>query len=440
MYKDIIREQLLIFFTMSNIPQWKKGIRYAYISDVGMRRSNNQDSYGYKIAKTVDQWFMRGHLFVVADGMGAHAAGEVASKMAVDTIMQSYTKRTNEIPINALARAVMDAHNRIREKGRREDAFRDMGTTCDAFAMMPQGLIIAHVGDSRVYRIRANRIEQMTFDHSLVWEICEVNKLPYDCPPYHIPKNQITRSLGPTENLVVDIEGPYRIQVGDIFLSCSDGLTGQVKDYEIGEIVTLLQPDIAAETLINITNLRGGPDNTTILIAKAISDTEIEREVDEGLKMPFRGVVLIFVTLIMVAILFAASLQGNFFLGAIAGLIAAVTAICFCASTKSYLFINSPFANTESVSKKPYTTASCLPEEKLTASLAQMLSEVRQAIKDKSMNIVPPREADEREQRAFLATKYSNYPEAIQNYSVSINLLMREIKKYRTSHNTVVQK
>jgi protein phosphatase len=374
---------------------------------------------------------MRGHLFIVADGMGAHAAGEVASKMAVDTIMQSYTKRTGEIPINALARAVMDAHKRIREKGRREDAFRDMGTTCDAFAMTPQGIVIAHVGDSRVYRIRANRIEQMTFDHSLVWEICEVNKLPYDCPPYHIPKNQITRSLGPTENLVVDVEGPHRIQVGDIFLSCSDGLTGQVKDHEIGEIVTLLQPDIAAETLVNITNLRGGPDNTTILIAQAINDTEIEQEVDEGLKMPFRGVVLIFVTLIMVAILFAASLQGNFFLGVIAGLIAAVTAICFCASTQSYLYINSPFASTEIIGKAPYTSSNCPPEEKLTASLAQMLAEVRQAIKDKSMKIVSPREADERERKARLAAQYANYPEAIQNYSIAINLLMREIKKYR---------
>ncbi|MDR1479233.1 MAG: protein phosphatase 2C domain-containing protein [Planctomycetaceae bacterium] len=413
---------------MRNIPQWKKSIRYAYMSDVGMRRSSNQDYYGFQIANTIHQWLIRGHLFVVADGMGAHAAGEVASKMAVDTVIQSYTKRTSEIPIDALAHAVMDAHNRIRERGRREDAFHDMGTTCDAFAMIPQGLIIAHVGDSRVYRIRANLIEQLTFDHSLVWEICEANKLPFDCPPYHIPKNQITRSLGPTENLVVDVEGPHRIYVGDIFLSCSDGLSGQVKDYEIGEIASVLQPDIAAETLINIANLRGGPDNTTILIVKAISDAAIEQAVDESLTMPLRSKFLILIASILTAALFVALFQGNFLLSVVTGSIAAAAAICFFISTQSYLLGNSPFANTEVKGNAPYTNTICQPDEKLTFSLAKLLADVRQAIKDNAIEI-KSKEADDKEQKALTATQHHHYTEAIQNYSIAINLLMREIKK-----------
>jgi protein phosphatase len=413
---------------MEKIPFWKKSIRYGYISDIGMRRSNNQDSYGVRIAGTVYQWLTRGHLFVIADGMGAHAAGEVASKMAVDTVMQSYLKRTNESPINAILHAVMDAHNRIRERSRRENAFHDMGTTCDAFAMLPCGLVIAHVGDSRVYRIRSNYIEQLTFDHSLVWEICEANKLPFDCPPYHIPKNQITRSLGPTEKLKIDVEGPFRINVGDIFLSCSDGLTGQVKDYEIGEIVTLFPPDIAAETLINITNLRGGPDNTTIIIAQATNDPATETEVDEGLKMPFRSTALIFVTIMLMLLVLVASMLGNFPLGVISGFLAAVTAICFFVLTDSYLFSNSPFSFVEVNGRAPYTGSRCQPESNLAGSLLKMLTELRQAITEKSMKINSA-ESDETEQKANSALKTGDYANAIKNYAMSINLIMRELKK-----------
>ncbi|MDR2642867.1 MAG: protein phosphatase 2C domain-containing protein [Planctomycetaceae bacterium] len=413
---------------MENIPYWKKSICYAYKSDIGMRRSNNQDSYGFRIARTLQQWLTRGHLFVVADGMGAHAAGEVASKMAVDIVMQSYLKRTNETPVKALEHAIMDAHNRIRERSRREDVFHDMGTTCDAFALTPQGIIIAHVGDSRVYRIRTNRIEQMTFDHSLVWEICELSKLPYDCPPSHIPKNQITRSLGPIENLQVDIEGPHQIMVGDIFLSCSDGLTGQVKDYEIGEIVTVFPPDLAAETLINITNLRGGPDNTTIVIVQTTRDDATEQEVDEGMKMPTQSKILICVTIILTTIFLTASFLGNFILGGVFGFVAAVVAVWFFVSAKSYLFGNATFVNTEIHGKAPYTSSFCQPEEKLTNSLAQMLAEVKQAINSKSIKI-SSKEANNTEQKAILALKNKNYADAIRNYAMSINLLMRELKK-----------
>ncbi|MDR2345433.1 MAG: protein phosphatase 2C domain-containing protein [Planctomycetaceae bacterium] len=412
---------------MENIPHWKKSIIYTLITDRGMRRSNNQDSFGEHIAGTVHQWLTRGHLFVVADGMGAHAAGEVASKMAVDIVMQSYLKRTNEIPINALLHAVMDAHNRIRERSRREDAFHEMGTTCDAFAMTPQGIIIAHVGDSRVYRIRANCIEQMTFDHSLVWEICEANKLSFDCPPLHIPKNQITRSLGPTENLKVDIEGPHRIMIGDIFLSCSDGLTGQVKDNEIGAIVTLLPPETAAETLINITNLRGGPDNTTIIIVRATYDAAMEQEVNEELKMPFMSSILIGITIICVALVVVASVIGNFVLGGIAGLVAAVTAVCFFVGMKSYLFGNPLFTHSVQTGKAPYTRSNCQPDENLAVSLSKILKDVKQAIVDKSMKI-KSKEAEIGEQKAQNALKNKDYANAVKNYALSINLLMRELK------------
>ncbi|MDR0390443.1 MAG: protein phosphatase 2C domain-containing protein [Planctomycetaceae bacterium] len=413
---------------MENIPYWKKSICFAEKSDVGMRRANNQDSYGIRIAGTARQWLLRGHLFVVADGMGAHAAGEVASKMAVDTVMQSYLKRTHESPTNALARAVMDAHNRIRERSKREDAFHDMGTTCDAFTLTPQGLIIAHVGDSRVYRIRSNCIEQMTFDHSLVWEICEAHNLPYDNPPYHIPKNQITRSLGPTEKLTVDVEGPHRILVGDIFLACSDGLTGQVKDYEIGEIVTVFPPDIAVETLINIANLRGGPDNTTIVIVKTTKDEKTEQEINESMKLPTKSKILISVTIILATLVLITSLLGNFIFSIISGSVAAVTATWFFLSSQSYLFGNSLFINTTTHGKAPYTNAPCQPEENFTESLAKILAEVKAAIQNKEIKI-NTKEANNCEQKANTAQNNKNYTTAIQNYAMAINLLMRELKK-----------
>ncbi len=146
-------------------PPWKKTLRYAALTDVGLRRANNQDSHAVVAAGTDARWNDRGHLFVVADGMGAHAAGEVASKFATETITQSYLRRKNELPHQAIAGAVYDAHRFIREKSAQEEAFRDMGTTVDALLILPQGALIAHVGDSRVYRLRGQVLEQMTFDH-----------------------------------------------------------------------------------------------------------------------------------------------------------------------------------------------------------------------------------------------------------------------------------
>ncbi|MBP3557371.1 MAG: serine/threonine-protein phosphatase [Thermoguttaceae bacterium] len=255
-------------------------------TDVGMRRSNNQDAFAVALAATPRLGKTRGSLFVVADGMGAHAAGELASQMAATLVSQAYLKRTEQTPPEALRDALLDAHFEIRKRGESDEAFRDMGTTCDALALLPEGALVGHVGDSRVYRLRDRTIEQLTFDHSLVWE---ARRLPNSRPAFqrlaNIPKNIITRSLGPTESLVVDVEGPFPLRPGDAFLLCSDGLSGQFEDSEIGQILEVFQPEEATETLVNLANLRGGPDNITVVVAryKAAPDWEaVEREIEKA--------------------------------------------------------------------------------------------------------------------------------------------------------------
>jgi protein phosphatase len=411
---------------------WKKEVRYTALSDIGLRRANNQDWCAVKIAATARQWLDRGHLFIVADGMGAHVAGEVASRLAVETVVQSYFKRTNEPPAQALVQAVYDAHRVIKEKSRREDAYRDMGTTCDAFAMLPQGLLIAHVGDSRVYRARGQVIEQLTFDHSLVWEVCMATDLPFNQAPSYIPKNQITRSLGPTEKLVVDLEGPYPIAVGDTFLACSDGLSGQVSDREIGELLTVFPPATAAETLVNLANLRGGPDNITVVIAQAVESPETTQEVDAELKIPLMSWAVLGITVFFGIAAFLFFVLGKVQISGLFAIIAVLTAFFFVTLAKKSLFEGSPFLqNLQSGNKVPYTKTSCVPSYEFAVTLSGILQELRSATKGHQF-VVNPNEADQYEKKAVNAVNARNMVAAIQNYAWAINHLMRELKKLST--------
>ena len=205
---------------------WDKYIEVSSISDVGMRRASNQDSMCVSMASSLERWQQFGHLFLVADGMGAHAAGELASEIAADKIPHLYTKFTELSPPEALRQAVIEANAAIHRKGQANEDFYNMGTTCSVLTLLPQGAVVAHVGDSRVYRLRRNVLEQLTFDHSLVWEMRASGNLdPDDESANLVPKNVITRSLGPYANVKVDLEGPFPIEPGDIFMLCSDGLT-----------------------------------------------------------------------------------------------------------------------------------------------------------------------------------------------------------------------
>jgi len=246
---------------------WNAGIDVAALSDIGMRRANNQDSYATLPADSAERFARRGHLFVVADGMGAHAAGELASRMAAESISQYYLKQSTVDAVTALRLAVQEANADIHRRGQQNPEFFNMGTTASSIAILPEGVLVAHVGDSRVYRVRDGKFEQLTFDHSLVWEMHASGQvLPNSKLSHSIPKNVITRSLGPSAEVLVDIEGPFPVKKGDRYLVCSDGLTGQVADEEIGPLLESLTPELAARVLVDLANLRGGPDNTTLVI------------------------------------------------------------------------------------------------------------------------------------------------------------------------------
>ncbi len=244
-------------------------LEYTSLSDIGLRRSNNQDSLAVMPASSHSLWQQRGDLFVVADGMGAHAAGELASKLSTDTLPLVYHKMLDRTPAEAVLAAVEEANAQIHSRGQASIDFRGMGTTTTALVLLPYGALLAHVGDSRAYRLRGNRLEQLTFDHSLVWEMREAGHLQGQVPDY-VPKNVITRSLGPNPKVQVDLEGPLPIVPGDTFLMCSDGLSGPVKDEELGMILGSMPPAEAARALVDLANLRGGPDNITVIIAKAV--------------------------------------------------------------------------------------------------------------------------------------------------------------------------
>ncbi len=252
---------------------WDLTVEYAVISDVGMRRSVNQDSAVVVPAATKELWEKLGHLFVVADGMGAHAAGELASRLAVELIPHHYRKMQGMIPAEAIRRAVSESNAEIFRRGQANIEFRNMGTTTSLLVLLPEGAVVAHVGDSRVYQLHGEKLYQLTFDHSLVWEMQAAGEVSDETARSGvIPKNVITRSLGPNATVHIDIEGPFPVKVGDRFLLCSDGLSGQITDEEIGALLKAIPVKQAAQLFVDLSNLRGGPDNITAVVIEVVDN------------------------------------------------------------------------------------------------------------------------------------------------------------------------
>ncbi|MFZ5476420.1 MAG: Stp1/IreP family PP2C-type Ser/Thr phosphatase [Myxococcota bacterium] len=244
------------------------------ITDVGVKRTNNEDNY------LINEEL---NLYIVCDGMGGHAGGEFASAIAVNTVeevladLETHPDATppaaedddagTEIMRERLRYAIRLAGKRIFEKAAAEPEYRGMGTTCLALLFDTGNAYVAHVGDSRGYLVREGRIEQLTEDHSLVNEKIRAGLLTPDQARTHKLKNIITRSLGYTEDVEIDIQ-VRATRRGDRFLLCSDGLSNLVETAEIGEAVRSLTPQEAARHLVQLACERGGDDNITAVIAR----------------------------------------------------------------------------------------------------------------------------------------------------------------------------
>ncbi|MCA9048545.1 MAG: serine/threonine-protein phosphatase [Planctomycetaceae bacterium] len=250
-------------------------VQYACRSDEGMRRAANQDSLVVRMCREDAEWHTCGHLFVMADGMGGHAVGDLASRIAVDSLPIAYFKLDAPAVRERLIGAMQAANKAIGDKARENPEFTDMGTTCSALSLSSSGAMVGHVGDSRVYRIRGTEIQQLTFDHSLQWEMIRAGRATIENVDMLHPRNVITRCLGPDSDVMIDVEGPFHVQAGDRFLLCSDGLTNHVDDSEIGAVVNSMPPTDAARLLIHLANLRGGSDNVSVIVVNVERYPEI---------------------------------------------------------------------------------------------------------------------------------------------------------------------
>ncbi|MEM7454169.1 MAG: PP2C family serine/threonine-protein phosphatase [Planctomycetota bacterium] len=416
-----------------SLPNWDAYINVASLSDVGMRRSNNQDNFIVSLASTFEQWQRKGHLFVVADGMGAHAAGELASKLAVDHIPHIYSRLNDVTPAEALQKAVVSANSEINRKGQMNEDFHNMGTTCSAMALLPQGAVVAHIGDSRVYRLRQGLIEQLTFDHSLVWEMRATGQLSAeDEASGKIPRNVITRSLGPYPECKVDVEGPFPLQVGDVFLMCSDGLSGMVSDAEMGAILSTLPPREAVRVLVDLANLRGGPDNSTVIVTQIIHQQLATKPGTVPVVAPqsSNSPVPTVAWVVFGALVVAAILIGVFVKNLFAGLIPGVMALGVLIWILIKLLANSGQGGqdgTQRHGRGPYTRSQAADGPEVTSNLASVIEQLQVGARDQGWKINWDR-INEMVAEAVAAKEKNDWPASIRAYGRSITFLMDQLR------------
>ncbi len=244
------------------------------LTHVGRQRQHNEDSFLVE---------SDARLYLVADGMGGHAAGEIASRIAVDSISEfvlhtkeeegtwphAYDEHYKRLT-NRLMAAVRIANTRVLEAMRKDARLRGMGTTVVACLADEETMSVAHVGDSRVYLIRDNQLSRITNDHSWVFEQVQAGMLTEAEAEKHPLRNVITRALGGALQVSPDAS-EIEMKNGDVYLLCSDGLTGMVPEDEILRLVTKNEGNLeqACQELIDTANERGGIDNITAVLVRA---------------------------------------------------------------------------------------------------------------------------------------------------------------------------
>jgi protein phosphatase len=257
----------------SSFPLDNMRVRFSGATNIGRKRDHNEDS----IYLPTDS-----RLAIVADGMGGHAFGEVASKLAVETVVHYFQEtadaqtitwpykvdRDTRGDVNRMSTSIMLANLEIFERAQRDPRCKGMGTTVVAMYFLDDTAVIGHVGDSRVYRLRDRELTQLTEDHSLINDYIKMKRVTRDEAESWPHKNVIVRALGMKESVQVDIltEQP---RVGDCYILCSDGLSGMIKDDQIGHIVASERDlDRTVDRLIDAANDEGGIDNISCVLAR----------------------------------------------------------------------------------------------------------------------------------------------------------------------------
>jgi protein phosphatase len=230
----------------------------AAVSDRGRKRPTNEDAFGYSIEHGV---------FLVCDGMGGAAAGEVASSLAVDEVMRLLTDRASDAPLSSLIeQAISEANHVIYSRSQSNAKLNGMGTTLVALVAEDRRVQVLNVGDSRCYRLRAGNLEQITQDHSLVDEQVRLGRMSAAEALRSPLRNVITRALGTQSRVTPDVFD-LDSEPGDLFLLCSDGLTRELSDNGIGSILSSGQAlDALCDNLVSAANQAGGGDNITCVL------------------------------------------------------------------------------------------------------------------------------------------------------------------------------
>ncbi len=252
-------------------------LRYAGNTHVGMKRSHNEDN----LLILQEQ-----NLYMVADGMGGHASGEVASEMAVQTVAEFFEETSADDDVtwpykmekarryeeNRLAAGIKLANLRIYETASQNSAQRGMGTTIVAICFSGDSAYLGHVGDSRIYRLRGDEMTQVTEDHSLLNDYIKMKDLTEQEIENFPHKNVIVRALGMKETVQVDVRHDEP-EEGDLYMLCSDGLNGMITDEKIREVMLEHRDDLEAccEELIQAANDGGGNDNVTVVCVEVVS-------------------------------------------------------------------------------------------------------------------------------------------------------------------------
>jgi PPM family protein phosphatase len=265
-----------------NVPKnWFDRIRYAVRTDIGLKRAVNEDSWviadgsrgGYDIGRL-------GMMFAVADGLGGHRGGDIASRMACDGILSYYehmvhlnNNERKQLSTQAQQQSLTSIFYKIDEdiriKSHSDEALDDMGTTLSAMVLLKGQAVLSHVGDSRIYRLRGRELTRLTPDHTFVQEMIDEGEMTEDDVGTHPLRNMLTQALGTGEPLKTVFSDVVPVEPGDTFLLCSDGLTNMVSDKTIIEVLgNNADPRKIVDRLVEKAIENGGKDNVTVIVVQ----------------------------------------------------------------------------------------------------------------------------------------------------------------------------